>query len=356
MAMAVDFTAGAGLPLNSAELRFKRLHEENSAWRLDCPHAMEQVHDLFAYRFAERVPGDAPNFRGSADDHLTEQDYFPIHDDVNVVRHLRYLPTVLHKHDFFEVACLLAGSCTHHFQNHEHTMVPGDVFIIAPGTVHAISVFADDCLLINLLGRVSTFERAFATIMAAPQTLSGFFAETLYHFGHRPYLYFRTQGDAEVLDYVALAYAQSQQAGRYRNSLLVSTMTSFLLTLFQNHEDSVVVGAVDNQAGDEHIVAILRYIQDNYCTLTLQRLAEKFAYSERHMQRILRLYAQMSFSEIVAKLKMERAADLLAHTRLSVCDIAADVGYGDVSNFRHAFRRYHGIAPTPYRARVEILA
>jgi AraC family transcriptional regulator len=49
--------------------------------------------------------------------------------------------------------------------------------------------------------------------------------------------------------------------------------------------------------------------------------------------------------------RLRRAAVLLLDTRRRISDIAFDVGFGDLSNFIHTFRREVGMTPRAYRAR-----
>ena len=77
-------------------------------------------------------------------------------------------------------------------------------------------------------------------------------------------------------------------------------------------------------------------MQRNIASITLEHLAEFFNYSERQMQRIIFAATGMSFEENVEKIRMQRAADLLKNTELTVSKIADYLGYYDTSSFRHA--------------------
>ena len=50
--------------------------------------------------------------------------------------------------------------------------------------------------------------------------------------------------------------------------------------------------------------------------------------------------------------RMERAAELLRNSSLSVLGVAQSVGYGSASQFTAAFRRQYGVTPTQYRKNV----
>lgn len=53
--------------------------------------------------------------------------------------------------------------------------------------------------------------------------------------------------------------------------------------------------------------------------------------------------------DLIRRRRLEEAARLLATTHQRVSEIAYYVGFTDVSNFNHAFRREHGLSPRAYR-------
>lgn len=55
--------------------------------------------------------------------------------------------------------------------------------------------------------------------------------------------------------------------------------------------------------------------------------------------------------EYVQTLRIEEAKQLLETTDQPLDDIAAEVGYGEPSAFRHLFRKLVGVTPSAYRRR-----
>jgi AraC-like DNA-binding protein len=60
---------------------------------------------------------------------------------------------------------------------------------------------------------------------------------------------------------------------------------------------------------------------------------------------------QMEFSAILADVRFEAALRMINDPRLSVIDIAYDLGYTDPSNFTRAFRHWTGVTPSEFRKR-----
>lgn len=60
--------------------------------------------------------------------------------------------------------------------------------------------------------------------------------------------------------------------------------------------------------------------------------------------------SRIAFEDLLDNARKTRALSLLTHSQLPVDDIAVEVGYNNPSNFRRAFKRWTGVAPTFYRS------
>lgn len=82
-----------------------------------------------------------------------------------------------------------------------------------------------------------------------------------------------------------------------------------------------------------------------------EEVAELFSLHPRTLNR--RLAEQgTSFKALVAEVRYDIACQLLANTALSVGQIAAILGYGEISALTRAFRRWSGISPQAWRSRI----
>lgn len=87
-----------------------------------------------------------------------------------------------------------------------------------------------------------------------------------------------------------------------------------------------------------------------HCPLRLTEVARKVAFtSPGNLSRLFRLHHGVSFQGYVQKIRLEKAAELLLATRLSVARIARRVGYRDVSRFGQHFKRVFLASPSQYR-------
>lgn len=80
-----------------------------------------------------------------------------------------------------------------------------------------------------------------------------------------------------------------------------------------------------------------------------EQIAELLCVSERTLQRRLSEEGT-SFAEIVDAHRRERAEQLLAQGRLSVSEMAFELGFSDPSNFYRACKRWFGLSPASFRS------
>ena len=82
----------------------------------------------------------------------------------------------------------------------------------------------------------------------------------------------------------------------------------------------------------------------------LNELAQTLNLSPRTLDRYLEKEGE-SFRKLSNRTRYEKALELLADDRLTVTQIAYELGYTDMSNFARSFRREAGVAPGQYRSR-----
>lgn len=85
--------------------------------------------------------------------------------------------------------------------------------------------------------------------------------------------------------------------------------------------------------------------------LSMARLASRLGVSSDRLERSFRDEFDMSPNSYYRRLRLKRAADLLAHSTLRVREVALACGFVSMSSFARAFREEHGLSPTMMRRR-----
>lgn len=335
--------------LNPFEQALKKMYKKYPEKHPDVPGSSSAYRDLV--NEAADLAGVRELVPKLLEKQLHEEDFFQPGTDVELYRHFRYLPAFRHSHDFIEIICVFTGKCRNFILDSELEMVPGDICILAPATEHALSAFSDDAVIFNIELRTSTFEKAFFGILGEDDVLSVFFSNILYHNSRHPYLLFRTDGDEDVFNFVLYAFMEIQYDRAYRNRMVNSVITAFFIELLRSYGSRVQIPKT-RPADSENVVYMLRYMQENYKTVTLSSLASFFGYSERQVLRILKNSTGMSFRENIQNIRMKHAGRMLAYRDVSIQKIASELGYQDAGSFRRIFQKYYGMTPAQYRDRL----
>ena len=90
--------------------------------------------------------------------------------------------------------------------------------------------------------------------------------------------------------------------------------------------------------------------------LALASVAREIATSRRQLQRAFAEAGATTFSRELQRIRMARAAQLLAQGSLPVHTVAGAVGYRQAAQFAKVFRRHHGAPPSSFRRRAERIA
>lgn len=96
--------------------------------------------------------------------------------------------------------------------------------------------------------------------------------------------------------------------------------------------------------------AILRFIQNRHAQpVSLADLAQYLHLSESRAGHAVREACGEPFIGLLIAARLETAAALLRHSNLPILEVALRCGFGDLSNFHHAFRRKFHRTPHRYR-------
>ena len=82
---------------------------------------------------------------------------------------------------------------------------------------------------------------------------------------------------------------------------------------------------------------------------TIESLAEQAALSPYHYLRTFQRVTGVTPHQYLLRTRLRNAATQLIESDAKVSDIAYQNGFGDLSNFNHAFRAEFGVNPTAYR-------
>jgi AraC-like DNA-binding protein len=96
-----------------------------------------------------------------------------------------------------------------------------------------------------------------------------------------------------------------------------------------------------------------QYIKDHQAeSLRLGQVAKAVNTSSFYFCKLFKKATKVNFTDYLARLRIEKAKDLLLNPNLRISEIAYDVGFQSLTHFNRVFRRVLGQSPTDYRTRL----
>ena len=143
-----------------------------------------------------------------------------------------------------------------------------------------------------------------------------------------------------------LAAIENNKTEFYRYEVLVC-LSALWLTMIKNV--SIPPEKLEN-AVNTRMQKILRYIAEHYAEdLTLKDLADSANISKSECSRCFRLSLNTTPCKYLTEYRLAQAAELLKRTDESVGNIAARVGFCQISHFGKCFKEKTGCSPRAYR-------
>ncbi len=233
-----------------------------------------------------------------------------------------------HYHNFYEIYYMVEGKGTYFINDKIYDIVPGDVIIVAPNTIHSTDYNNKE------------YERILLEF--SENMLPKYIRDRM---NEIPNLY-RHPGIAREV-YLIIKDIEKE----YKNPDAFSTdetnyLISHLIVLLLRNMDAVKVVP----SRDAVISEVVAFIKENYQTnITLQQLAEMHFISPEHLSRTFKRETNFGFNEFISLVRLQRAEYFLKeHSEMSISEVAYACGFNDSNYFSDKFKRTYGISPLRY--------
>jgi AraC-like DNA-binding protein len=103
---------------------------------------------------------------------------------------------------------------------------------------------------------------------------------------------------------------------------------------------------------DRRVSEVLLYLDRHWRGhVNVGDLASLVNLGASRLEHLIRSHAKTSIRDLVRRRRIAEAANLLLTTHQRISEIGYAVGFTDISNFNHAFRKELGVSPRAYRER-----
>lgn len=246
-----------------------------------------------------------------------------------------------HDHDFLEINVVFAGTGYHYIENQRFAAVPGDVFVIPPGVLHAYENEDDTFNVFHLIAKNSFFADY------------GKLLEQLSHFKMlteiEPYLrrqnrrFFLSLDHRQLLEFKeqAMLFAQLEKDDSPQAHTLRTVQTLKLICdlcrYMAGNVDKIRSSQKENHG---EILLALDYIHNHYSEkLTLADLAQVACVSKPTLNRQFQAFCRTSPTAYLLTYRCEVARKLLQVGKTKA-QAAQESGFYDQSHMEKMMKRY----------------
>lgn len=260
---------------------------------------------------------------------VMKQPYFPLHEHIQT---------------YFETVYVLSGTYTYQINQDMELLQTGDLCILPPYARHSAQMIEEGAA-VNILIQPASFTDIFSGILCGQDLLGDFLMNSIYRNNSENYLLFHTGQDEITRSVILEMCHEMMNADEYSDRIISGMLVTLFTKLVRTHKD-ILKSAPENKRDYE----ILSMIYDNYATISLSQLAEHLHYTVPHCSKYIRKHLGCNFSDLIKRIRFQKAESLLVNSRMTVTQISKHLGYENLENFVRAFKQIYEMTPSQYRA------
>ena len=258
-----------------------------------------------------------------------------------------------HKHKFIEVVYVISGTAFHEVQGVQMPVKKGDIFLINMDTPHVFRVDK------NSEEQFSTYDLKFTpeffdTSMKNYQSLevlnNSFLFYSLFHSANAviPFVHVSDESTFDLGKLFEKIYREFHNQKRGYIEIIRGYLIELIVKLFRI--DGEVGGERNSEQSIQAVEFICNYINNNYSTkISIQELANQVYMNISYLGRVFRKKTGLSISEMIQKVRVDYACEMLSTTKYTISDISQRCGFEDIKFFYRVFKKRVGILPSEYR-------
>ena len=266
---------------------------------------------------------------------------------IEIRPHTRFAHFPCHSHNYVEMMYMCQGATTHIINGRDRiTLTAGDILFMNQHATHEILPASEKDLAVNFIILPEFFDRSLSMIEQNSVVRHFLIAALTGEMSSVNYLYFKAHDILPISNLVEnmLVTLINRKPGTHNINAV--TMGLLLMNL------SVFCETVDIDANDYEknlVLKILRLIETNYSTASLNEISGDLKLPEYYVSRLLKKYTGSNFKELLKQQRLRQAVYLLNNSSLSVDRIMEKLGYNNSSYFYRIFKEKYQVSPADYR-------
>lgn len=258
---------------------------------------------------------------------------------------LDFTQVPLHWHDEMELIYIKKGRGTITVDFTQYTVSAGTIALIIPGQLHSIEQFEHESMeyenIIFHPGILVTKKTDTSNTDILAPLLSGKLSVPLLYTPDFPH-YKEIAACIDANDEISRTNPPGYQ-------LFIKSQLFMLFFILAN-KCLLKEHAKKDYKSLEKMKLILKYVENHYMDkITIEDIADEVGLSQSHFMKYFKNTMGTSFIEYLNEYRLTMASRLLVSSDSSILDIAAEVGYENLSYFNRTFKKRFEMTPREYR-------
>jgi AraC-like DNA-binding protein len=252
-----------------------------------------------------------------------------------------------HSHDFYEFVLVEKGFSLHICQGSTTIVTSGDLFVIRPKEIHSY-ISAHHTKIYNILFMPSAIADIYDQLSKLPGLDKILNLETK-SFECLKLDHTEKQKFLSLIMGITAEY-QKPDTG---SELQIKAMLILFLTAYSRcyiEHNSKRRQNEQKKTNFSPIYRVLELIEENpYTELTVDQMSKAAGLSHDYMSKIFKNLTGMTPAKFSRNFRITKATELLCSTDMNISEVAATLGFCDISVFSRQFKQVSGISPSEFR-------
>lgn len=252
-------------------------------------------------------------------------------------------PGTWHWHSYFEITWVLEGKGNYFVNGQEYTMEKDDIIIFNNVEPHGWKLLGGNMKLLVMI-----FSPEFVA-----EKISVFDMDYLKPFVERGTNFKNRVGreeavNAEIRTSIREIYQEWKERREGYPLMIKANVLRILTMLIRAYQDETKSGEMlrEKKNAMKRLEQAFAYINAHYCEkITLEEVASSAYMSSNYFSSYFRKVTNISFSDYVTRLRVNRARELLREDGANVTEIAMECGFNNISNFYRLYKKHMGKTP-----------
>lgn len=269
---------------------------------------------------------------------------------LSIKRNSRFNPVPEHIHTHIEINYVYSGRCLQVVDGHPITLEKNQLLLIDTNCPHSIAALGEDDIMISVLLNKDFLRENVFTQFSKDSVLSHFFINAINEkTDHDHFLLFHSENNRRIPLFFRELFCECYDPSVNSSDIILHLFYTIMAELINVYENEFAkAGRFEYNVP---IVPMIRYIEKNFRTCTLESVADFFHISPNYVSILLKKYTNLTYMQMIQAQKMKYAENLLKCTDFSITEITHMAGYKNVSFFYKKFQEKYHCSPADYRGR-----